>query len=61
MHASRRDHAFYTASQTDDLHCFILREFHNKRVAGVQKLTAVGDLLTVVSKPGVRAKSVNLE
>jgi hypothetical protein len=37
----------FTADQMDDLHWF-LRGFYTKRVAGVQKLSEVGDMLTVI-------------
>jgi hypothetical protein len=36
----------FTADQKDDLHWFF-SVFHTKRVAGVQKLSEVGDSLTV--------------
>jgi uncharacterized protein YxjI len=35
------------ADQMDDLHWFV-RGFYTKRVAGVQKLSEVGDMLTVI-------------
>jgi hypothetical protein len=37
----------FTAGQMDDLHWFF-RGFHTKRDAGVQKLSEVGDSLTVM-------------
>jgi hypothetical protein len=37
----------FTAYQMDDLHWFF-RGFYTKRVAGVQKLSEVGDMLTVM-------------
>jgi hypothetical protein len=36
----------FTTDQMDDLHWFF-RGFHTKRVSGVQKLSVVGDSLTV--------------
>jgi hypothetical protein len=37
----------FTADQMDDLHWFF-RGFYTKRVAGVQKLSEVGDMLAVI-------------
>jgi hypothetical protein len=37
----------FTADQMDDLHWFF-RGFYAKRVVGVQKLSEVGDMLTVI-------------
>jgi hypothetical protein len=44
---SRLDNAIFTADQTDDLQWFF-RGFYTKRVAGVQKLSEVGEMLTVI-------------
>jgi hypothetical protein len=46
-HAIPGSTALFTADQMDDLHWFF-RGFYTKRVAGVQKLPEVGDLLTVM-------------
>jgi hypothetical protein len=37
----------FTADQMDDLHWFFCG-FYTKRVAGIQKLSEVGDMLTVI-------------
>jgi hypothetical protein len=37
----------FTADQMDDLYWFF-RGFYTKRVAGIQKLSEVGDMLTVI-------------
>jgi hypothetical protein len=42
-----RSTTLFTADQMDDLHWFF-RGFYTKRVAGVQKLSEVGDMLTVI-------------
>jgi hypothetical protein len=37
----------FTADQMDDLHWFV-RGFYTRSVVGVQKLSEVGDMLTVI-------------
>jgi hypothetical protein len=37
----------FTADQMDDLHWFV-RGFYTKLVAGVEQLSEVGDMLTVI-------------
>jgi hypothetical protein len=45
--AIRSSTTLFTVDQMDDLHWFF-RGFYTKRVAGVQKLSEVGDMLTVI-------------